>query len=114
MAYNKYLNAKPNSKPWGFSIVLSVAMIVSFFLPWWGASASGGGFSFSNSTSPMDYFEQFYIYLIYSFLCLVFAYKRWWFALLPALLNLTLATNAIGLFGKGYSASYSGYSASSG
>ncbi len=116
MTHNKYLNASPNSKPWRFSIILSIGMIVSFFLPWWGVHgrASAGSFSFSNSfsASPMDQFEFFYLWFIFSILCLVFAYKRWWFAIFPALLNLKMATNAMGMFGDGYSSSYSGYGGS--
>lgn len=116
MSYNKYLNASPNSKPWKLSVILSIAMIVSFFLPWWGASGrvSTGSFSFSNSfsASPMDQFEGYYPWFIYSILCLVFAYKRWWFAILPAFVNLKMASSIVGLFGEGYSSSYSGYGGS--
>lgn len=106
------------SKPWTYSIVLSIASVASFFLPWFETTsrASYGSQSFSQSlqASPaaalIVYIQWFALSILSAFL----AYRRSRFSFLPALLNFYPLFAFGGLLGKhnSFGYDYSAYGAS--
>ncbi len=116
LIYKLVTRKSKKSRFWTTSIILAIASVISFFLPWFETTSksSFGGQSLSHSMqgSPAAALIVYIQWIALSVISIFLAYRKSRFSFIPALLNFYLIFSALGVFGKGNSIGYSAYGAS--